>query len=168
MKQQSDFWYGLGVNQFLSACKVNLNAETTACLSVLTFRNFRLFRESLCHKVLLSYKNYLFDRFPDTLSAVLIHTILLISNEFEQIETIYMKKKSCMFRDYSSVTIVFAAFLLRPGDTVRISLMYLLDEILFYGASFQLLNGIPEVITGDTECHNKVEHLTNQSLFNRF
>lgn len=93
MKQQSDFWYGLGVNQFLSACKVNLNAETTACLSVLTFRNFRLFRESLCHKVLLSYKNYLFDRFPDTLSAVLIHTILLISNESEQIETIYMKKK---------------------------------------------------------------------------
>lgn len=117
---------------------------------------------------MLSYKNYLFDRFPDTLSAVLIHTILLISNESEQIETIYMKKKSCMFRDYSSVTIVFAAFLLRPGDTVGISLMYLLDEILFYGASFQLLNGIPEVITGDTECHNKVEHLPNQSLFNRF
>ena len=166
MKQQSDFWYGLGVNQFLSACKVNLNAETTACLSVLTFRNFRLFRESLCHKVLLSYKNYLFDRFPDTLSAVLIHTILLISNESEQIETIYMKKKVVCLG--ITITIVFAAFLLRPGDTVRISLMYLLDEILFYGASFQLLNGIPEVITGDTECHNKVEHLPNQSLFNRF
>ena len=67
-----------------------------------------------------------------------------------------------------TVTIVFAAFLLRPGDTVRISLMYLLDEKLFDGASFQLLNGIPEVITGDTESQNKVEYLTNQSLFHRF
>lgn len=67
-----------------------------------------------------------------------------------------------------TITIVFAAFLLRPGDTVRISLMYLLDEKLFDGASFQLLNGIPEVITGDTESQNKVEYLTNQSLFHRF
>ena len=68
--------------------------------------------------------------------------------ESEQTETIYMKKTGCMFKNHSSSTIVFAAFLC-PGDAVRISLMYLLDEALFDGAPFYLLTGMFVEITGD-------------------
>ena len=156
------------VNQFLSACKVNLNAETTACMSVLTFRNFRLFSWKFMPQSFVVLQKLFIRSFSwYTIGGFDSHDSVNFKWIWTNWNNIH-EKKSCMFRDYSTITVVFAAFLLRPGDTVRISLMYLLDEKLFDGASFQLLNGIPEVITGDTECHNKVEHLPNQSLFNRF
>ena len=101
------------VNQFLSACKVNLNAETTACMSVLTFRNFRLFSWKFMPQSFVVLQKLFIRSFSwYTIGGFDSHDSVNFKWIWTNWNNIH-EKKSCMFRDYNYNC--FCCFSFAPG-----------------------------------------------------